>query len=629
MANVESFQRSDTSARNDYSYAYTAQTVLLGLAAALLIIECVFFLTVSPAMGFETSIVEAFPLGFWVAFYGTVVLSVIALSLSAFTRTSSWRQAIGLILANYALFIFMPVARGYKLYGRGEADALRHLGDVKTIVETGSLPGVWYPADHILASQLRLMGLPIESVKPALAFLFTTVLILSAGMLVRTLTDNAVGVACGLCAAVPFVYTTFHISLHPAIHSFMLLPVVAFIAERYRRTNDKTYLGLFVLFALTMVYFHPFTTILLVVYFLGTTIVTWLYQAIMGDPINVLSPRLALVIPPISFAWLVNFRKMRDAVKRVAASAGGTSAAGTELQQATGASFTPLELFTRFMEVYGAVFLYLIIAGLFGLVILSQVWKREVQFAESLTASHFAAGFGIAVTFLVAQLIAKGPIRVSRYMILMATLLVGILMVRLITNGHRLLPALLTGIIISAAILGASAAYEPNRHLTYSEYQGAQFVASSNDESIPVRSEATSNKMEEFVLGSDHPKLWPATLVVGSGLPTALGYDENETAAQTFGESYVITKAYDQEFYTASYFTKTQQRQLFLYNESHVQQLGNDETVSKIYENGGYAVWLVDEQASTNVTANTTADTTANTTANATGNTTTNTTSTA
>ena len=597
MANVEPNRRAGAS-RFQHTTAHTAEYALLGLGALLLVVESAFFLTVPPATGFETSLVEAFPLGFWVAFYGTLVVAIVVLFVSALTRSSNWRQAIGLVLADYALFQFMPVARGYKLYGRGEADALRHLGDVKTLVETGALPGVWYPADHIVAAQLRLMGLPTSSVKPALAFVFTSLLIVSVGMLVRTLTESRVGVVCGLCAAVPFVYTTFHVSMHPAVHSFMLLPAVAFVVERYRRTNGTVYLGLFVFLALTVVYFHPMTTILLVVYLLGTTIVCRLYRLLIDESVRGLSPRLALAIPPVSFVWLINFRKMRDAVQRVAASTSGPSAAGAELGQAASASFTPLQLLTRFVHVYGAVFIYLVVGGLFAAYVLVRVLKRKARYAESLTAAHFGAGFGIAAAFLVAQLIAKGPIRVSRYMILMATLLVGILLVRWVDGGRRVLPVVLAGLVVVAAVLGASAAYEPNKHLTYSEYEGAQFVTSTTDESIPVRSQATSNKMEEFVLGSNHPMLWPKTLTVGSGLPPRLGYGENETAAETFGHAYVVTKAYDTEYYTASYFTEDQQRRLFLYNESHLKRLRQDPTVSKIYENGGYAVWLVEERTS-------------------------------
>ncbi|MFC5969865.1 hypothetical protein ACFPYI_00835 [Halomarina salina] len=596
MAGFEAGHRSGRWSRVQHEYAYTAQSLLLGLAALLLIVECVFFLTVPAATGFETSVVEGFPLGFWLGFYGTLAIGIVVLLLSAMTGSGSWRQAIGLVLANYALFLFLPVAKGYKLYGRGQADALRHLGDVKAMVSTGALPGVWYPADHILAAQLHLMGLPLTSVKSALAFVFTAILIVSVGMLVRSLTGSVVGTACGLLAAVPFVYTTFHVSMHPAIHSFMLLPAIVFVVERYRRTNDTVYLGLFVLFGITMVYFHPMTSILLVVFLLGTSVVTWLYGLVVGEPTRVLSPRLALTIPPMSFVWLINFRKMRDAVARVAAASDGSTAAGAELGQAASASFSPLQLFTRFMHVYGAIFVFLVVAGLFALFILYRVLQRDVPYAEALTAAHFGAGFGIAAVFLVAQLIAKGPIRVSRYMILMATLLVAILLVRWIDGGRRVLPVLLAGFVVLAAVLGANAAYEPNKHLTYSEYEGAQFLASSNDESIPVRSQSTSNKMEEFVLGSDHPKLWPKTLIAGNGVPPALGYAENETAAQTFGRSYVVTKAYDTEYYTASYFTEQQQRQLFLYDETHVERLRNDPTASKIYENGGYAVWLVDER---------------------------------
>ncbi|MEF8884343.1 MAG: hypothetical protein V5A44_04380 [Haloarculaceae archaeon] len=139
-----------------------------------LVAATVLFVLVDPAPGFETSLVAAFPRAFWVCFYGVLVASVIVAFLSARDSSGYWRHAAALALANYALFFFLPLARGYRLYGRGASDILVHVGDVQGIITEGTLAaGSWYPMQHTLVSELVYFGFPMQGSEYGVAYGFS------------------------------------------------------------------------------------------------------------------------------------------------------------------------------------------------------------------------------------------------------------------------------------------------------------------------------------------------------------------------------------------------------------------------------------------------------------------------
>jgi hypothetical protein len=519
---------------------------------------------------------------------------IVTLVVASVTKSGYWAHGILIVLGNYAVYFFLPVARGYKLLGRGQADVLRHLGDVRGIVSSGSLPGIWYPGEHVLMAMLNMLGVPLESTVHVTGFLLTALHVVAIGLLVRHLSGARGSLAAGLAAGAPLVYTSFHVSGHPAVNSFMLVPVVLVLVERYRRSRRNATLLLFVLLGVTIVVSHPMTTLLLV----GMLFVTALYTAVYDWGTSAVhprvSPRLATVFLPLLFLWISSFRQTRVAVKNVFAPSTGPPPGAEELQQATQISFTPIQLAEKFFTLYGAPFIYISLGGLFTLVVLVAFLRDDRRFEWGFATTQFGVGVAIAGSFLVQDLIVKGKIRASRYALLFAAVLTGLAFVYSIERTHSLGTAVLTMFVVVASIFGANAAYEPNRHLTYAEYDGSQYVALSQEPGVDVYSMDTSHKMEEYVLGTNHPRLWPRSFQIENNVPPQLGYTEPDTtAADTFGRSYLVTKSYDLERHTAAYYTAEQQDYLQRYSRRHRDRLARDRTSDKIYDNGGFVGWTV------------------------------------
>jgi len=576
------------------------QELLLGLSAVALVVATVLFVRVEPAPRFETSLVAAFPPGFWGAFYGVLVASVVVAFLSAHDGSGYWRHATALALANYGLFFFLPLARGYRLYGRGASDILVHVGDVQGITTEGTLAaGSWYPMQHTLVSELIYFGFPMQGSEYVVAYAFSALYLLSMGYLVRTVTGRPETAVYGLAGGLPLVFSIYHTTIIPSFLSLLVFPTLLAILEVYRRSRSLSFLGLFVVSGIGIVFFHPVTAGFLVVLVVSTGVFGYLYQWLTGERVRKVRPTLAVVVAASTFVWYINFRETQTSIAQVVDAwlSGGDSPAEAVAGEASSVPLTATELLMRFTELYGMVFVYLVVAGLFGLAVVYWALRRDgrLRYDEAFATMQFSVGFALAIGFFFVYLIEFEPLRVARYLVIMAVFLFALLAVRTERWRPRRRQAALVvlgGCVVFAAVVGAYGAYWPNTQMTDAEYEGSEFVLTNGYQDVPVRTYSIGHKMEWYVRGSTSPLLWPPNLE--TSLQRNFGYDErNTTARRIYGRSYLAVHTFDREFYTDSYFTAAQRRELIPYRAEDVSRLNRDPTTNRIYDNGGFETYYV------------------------------------
>lgn len=582
------------------------EPLLVVVGSACLVVESVILGLVPPASSYETSIYSPYPLALWLSFGVGTTAVVVGFALSAYSGSSRWKQSLLLLVGNYGLFFFLPVFRGYKLYGRGFSDKPAHLGTVERILRTGAIPdGLFYPLEHVFFAELvPLTGLELETVTYVLSFTFTMLYIASMGALVRELSGSRAGLAGGMCAATPLLFRYFHMEIHPAFFSFMLLPLVLLLVERIKATGAKAFLFVLAVLSFGILFFHPLVTGLLLVLVLGSV----LYEPVF-ETRNILRGRkpgyaLALAVGVALGYWVVSHTATQSFLVEIARSivgATGTSPASATAKQAQSARLSVVQLVVRFAQLYGAIFLYLAVAGLITLWAGYRWLVRERREIEFYGAYHFALGIAVSFAFLLVYLIVASPIRAARYAIMTATMLVGLAVHRALGAGRprKLLAAVLVAVVLSAALLSMAGAFLVNNHLTHTEYQGTEFLATNKVADRPIYDAYTSSKMMGYVTGAGADF---STRVVDLARFESLGYDENETAATTFGSSYVVTKAFDVEFYRSSFYVDAQQESLVIYDREDLERLSTDASADRIYANGRFEVWSVDERDETNAT---------------------------
>jgi hypothetical protein len=367
------------------------------------------------------------------------------------------------------------------------------------------------------------------------------------------------------------------------------------------------------------------------------------YPRVTGVGTRRLRATIALAILPAAFAWYVEFERTQRALVRVL----GATVAAPVAQQATlatSASLSTEELLLRFGQLYGAVFVYFLLAGLACLLVAS--YARRASYPEFYLVSQYVVGGALAAAFLGVYLIASNPVRISRYLIFASAAIVAVVIgSRLLSDrpaalavsartaadderspvrppdrgahtdggrdvesardrsrsrphtapGRAALAVVLAAAIVLAAVVGAFAVYQPNKHLTSTEVEGAEFTLRFHDGETAVRSFGLSLKTQWFVLG-ERVEEHPGPVFDGAPdttLQPRLGYTSNETAADSFGRSYLVTQAYDTTWHTATYYTPAQQAERFYYGEDDVARLAADRTADRLYTNGGFDLWAV------------------------------------
>jgi hypothetical protein len=585
-----------------FLYGVTAQRVAVLVAAAAIVVLSGYIVATPPATTYEPSLVEAFPLAFWVAFGVGLAALLVTFVGAAATGTGYWKHGFVLLATQYGLFFSLPLVRGYFLYGRGHSDSLFHLTAVKELVDSGLLSGrVFYPHEHFLFSELVLVGLPVESLVSLVPFVFALAFIGGIGLFVRELTGSPAGLPLGIAAGMPLVFSKFYTQLHPSVLSFFLFPLVLLMLERGRRTNAQRYVALATVYGLAMVYFHPVTALLLVVLITSTFVFGHVYRFVTKEPVRTLRARLAFAILPATFIWYIGFPRTQENIREIFA-AEGESAADKQANLLANSVLGPEELVMRFVELYGAVFVFFVIAGVACLVVLADLLRRRPDYAESYLATEFVIGAGIAASFIAVSLVANGPIRVSRYMILMAMVLTALLFVRVLSWPRGVTrtagAVLLTLLVLSSALLGSFTVYDPNKHMTQSEHEGAFFVLEHSTGEQLVRSHSLTQKTQYYTTaGTDvrHDRTLMRTndRYPKFALAPHFGYDEYDSASVNIGAGYVATHEYDRTYLETSFFTDEQREALFLHDEATLERMSRDRTVQKVYSNGGFETWLV------------------------------------
>jgi len=583
------------------------QCRLLALGTVALAVTSVYLARIPPATGYETSLVEAYPPLFWLSFTVGLTVVIVVFVLSSLVESPHWAPAFGLLAAFYAIFFFLPLHRGYRLYGRASTDGLAHLGIVKEAIATGSLE-VFYPVEHLLIAELSALGVPFRVARYLLPYVLTLLFIAGMGVLIRALTADEHALGAGFCAATPLVFTYHQIQINPFLLSFLLFPLVVFLFERTRATSDWRHRISYVLVGIGIVFFHPMTAVFLLILVVSTLVFQRGYSWYSGGGLPVLRTYIASLTAVVFVWWYSTFERTELAVSLVASSlsGGGEEIVSQQSEQIQAVQFSLLEIAQRAVIKYGIVFLVLGVAGLYVLVIVSRVYWHRQQYPETYATVQYAVGGALAVLFLLVDLIARDPIRVSRYFVLGGVMLVGLLLFRLSSDlrgssrsssGRPLILVAVVLCVLAAAVLGtyAGSTYWPNKHMTHAEYEGSEFLLSHNDPEVQVYGQSLHPKMQTFVTGNRSIAGHPPAFRRGPeySVPRHLGYDTNETVAQTFGRSYLVTQDYDVEFPRASYYTPEQQSYLFVYDETILRRLQNDSTAGRVYTNGGFTLWNV------------------------------------
>lgn len=586
------------------------QQLLLSLTAICTFAISVWVVVKPPARGYE-EMYEAYPDLFWALITVGLLASMLVFITSSIRKDGYWKVALAFACTIYFLFNFLPIFRGWAMYGRGGADVLAHIGYAKTILRTGHLPvSDFYPSVHILLAELRLIGLEWRIVSPLLSAFFMVAYVLGIYLFSRQLTGRKWIAVVTLAVALIPLYDKFQHSFHPAIFSFMLFPLYLFHFDRYRTSSSNAYLVLTLFMSIVLVVFHPVTSLYALIALTVSFTVRVVYERITAVSFDYMNDvRVMTFLIAVWVFWYSRFPSIRQSLKVVVGlvedtqPSVATSYGAQQLQTAVGLH----QIVVGFINRYGPIFLVCGLASIAALVVLRKMMNGRPTFPGVWLSAQFSAGIAIALVSLFTYVIAYNPVRNSRYMILMATLFTGLLLYWLLHTDllerRRLQRAATVAVVLllfASVPIVITHSYHSWTHMTYSSQDGTEwFYDYSAPDSVAVSNHVTE-KVRMYHQGGYYSKSGFVGFGDAAGVPPYFGYRNHSRVGQVVNgtPTYLVTKEFDLEYYrTLKDFV---QSDYVVYTEETLRKLDDDRSVNKIYTNGGYTIWFVNGSASPN-----------------------------
>lgn len=569
----------------------------------------------TPATEYELSLYAATPTTYWV---GLAVALVASLAV-AFGATTSWRTRAGaylLSVTSLSTLVLLPRLRGYYYFGGG--DSMTHLGWTRDIVAGRLDPTTFlYPGIHtttVFVSRVVGVGFGTAQLYVTLAYvlLFVLFVALSVRLLGAAAWAPTVGLFAGLLV-LPNNNVSVHVMAHPITQSLLLVPLVVYLVVRYVIQPDRavdelpvgTPVGILLgLVIVALVFVHP-QGALTVVAILGTIVVVQLLARRLRRPTR-LDAHHPLYVPTlvgfVTFAlWTPRYERVRGTAVGVVDNLVSGSVTADEIAQR---SSSLADLGGSIVELFVVLFLvsavFSLLAGLLVLgwlggalddryrdrnglltyVIVSLVPLSVafgVFFAASVTTQHFRfAGFlMVPITILGAVAISDGAGRLRRRFS-GRSVRVGLVVVFL------LMLALPLATVHSSPII-----YQPSDGTTEMRLDGIETTVAVMNRSIPFAGVRFGpRRLVDAIYGTERdPDL--EGLRRDSAIP-----------GPVFGTN--LTRHYDSPRYVpvsdATYDREVTLYEGLRYSADGFEQLRYSPAVSRVYANGGYRLYLLDNR---------------------------------
>jgi hypothetical protein len=222
-------------------------------------------LVTPPASCYEFSIYSTYPVYFWLLIIASIFFGQICAILCI--RNDALRKywVLGFLaeIVAICLVLFLPMIRGYFIYGSG--DVLTHIGYMQDIENFGNIDGNHYPGFHLFGFFMHeFAGLSYGVITMMMPAIFSLIYILYWFIFGRELIHNRVGIVILLIiAALPMVVKGL---FTPNSLANLLVPLVIFlIVASLRRSNKYEICLVLILLGVSMVFFHPLATLMLII----------------------------------------------------------------------------------------------------------------------------------------------------------------------------------------------------------------------------------------------------------------------------------------------------------------------------------------------------------------------------
>lgn len=398
---------------------------ILAIIAFIFIILALTIITKThSASGYEMSIYDTYPQYFWFFVITSIFIGQIVLLRCAFSSAENdklWIFGFFSILSANAILLFMPLIRGYEVYGRG--DVLTHIGFMNDILRNGYIGNSnMYPINHILGVIIFLVsGIKITDITMIIPVIFSFFYVISFYLLAKQIFEKKREVLFTIVFGSILLFGNAHLAFAPNPQSFFLFPFVLYLYFKSRKSKHIfEFSTLAVILQILIVFYHPLSTLMLIMIFLVLEVTLIIKNKIITfkySPFRLRSSyNLILISLIMFFTWQSYAYVLINSFKMIFSWLAG-EAAKSEFQTYSDIITSSKPEFRDIIELSLNMYGQSIILGILSLFCIFYIFiivrrqNQQLKFFHLFSSAGFLFFFALSlVTFFLAYIIGFGRI---------------------------------------------------------------------------------------------------------------------------------------------------------------------------------------------------------------------------
>jgi len=581
----------------------------------LILLVLTMIVEAGPASSYEFSIYDAYPGDFWIFILSAIFCGSIVILGSAIvpSKNNYWHFGLFAILISDVILLFIPVIRGYYIYGSG--DVLTHIGLMKEILGTFRIGTNLYPVDHLLGVIIHVIsGLSLPDITLIIPPFFSLFFILSMYFVGKTMFHTKFELLVFVTLSSILMAGNGQLAFVPNAQSVLLIPLFLYLAlKMYYGVNTKKYHFLLLLISFLIVLYHPLVTIMIILILCLMQIVQYIQEKYERKVLKKVNYIYAIFFIVAVFSiWSTYLRMATKVVEPIINHILGDVKTQSELEKNVNllsqVKIDPIYLIKLILNFYGK----WMILGILALLCIGLIFK---SIKNRKTKPDFYMGFsimGYIVLFMLsfAMLVTNGSFgfgRVYSFANLFTLLIIPTGIYLLLYNNpidtsiKRTTVIKLFGVIFIIFCVTYFSIFTlflspivttANQQVPRSDYSGMNTFFLFRDESFPTMElGAVSNRFYDAIYGPSAPRLNIYNNYTLTVPPGHFGY-QNRTLTRNYSlyPKYLLLNDLGRGFYPHLY-PEFKNNWHFLAKD--FEQLQSDTNIQVVYTNRNLEVFLL------------------------------------
>jgi len=559
------------------------------------------------ATSYEINIYDAYPWYFWTLMIGTLFMGSIIIIFSN-SRDFIAHGFIIVVVMNVIL-LALHFFRGYFFYGGG--DIFSHVGWSKDIVEFGNISSTnFYPLQHVLIVNLnQITSISIKTSALLLSIIFYLLFVLSLYVFLRKYSISKFKY--GLVFGALLIFRSQYTYPIPNILSFLFFPLILFLLIKLKVISYKIRFNILIfIVVLAVIFFHPITSLYLLAIIVVFKITNYLSFKFSKKSFDLAHLNKTIVFSAGAWIlWHLGFSSIRRGIRQTVSSIFYDPSLNPRAEDYTRTlgmfDIQFSDIFKRFIFDYG------ILSILFLMIIIYLTYmtydnrkikkffkQKEVLFLTSAvflfviwSTINFFADF---VTFT----------RVFKLVILFSFLLLGFIFSFNISskvyhyaknkNKHLFVLSLLAILILVISTIGvypSPISLSSNRQVTQQENEGMEwFFEVQNEDRLIWEEGIRQRRWSHFIHGTRGDDI-PQNIRRAANLKDHFGYQEYNRLGENYSGYFIKTEGLMISYRTIF----SDYEHYWRFNESSFEEFNRDDSVNKIYDNGFFSSYYIEE----------------------------------